>query len=357
MTRNFRSQNASVTRNLACFFVVTFLIMCVTGCEKRFKRTKFLMGTMVEITAVGNERDCQRAISLAFDEIKRIDKLMNVYDRESEISQINQAAGKRSVVVSAETLEVIERSLKYAQLTDGALDISVSPIMELWGFGSDSNRVPSDDELAEKLSLVDYKKITVDSSNSTVKLESPGMKIDVSGIAKGYAVDRAVQVMKDSGIRNMLVNAGGDIYAMGSPPRRGSWNIGIRHPRNNADLLGVVKLKDKAVATSGDYENFFQVDGERYCHIMNPRTGRPVSGIMSVTIVADNTADVDALATAVFPLGAEDGMKLIEQLKGVDGIIVTGKGEDDMEVMLSSGMKGLVELTDQGKSRMTRINK
>ncbi len=346
MTPNHRSKNTSVARNLAWFFIVASLVMCITGCEKRVKRTKFLMGTIVEITAVGNENDCQQAIGLAFDEIKRIDKLMNVYDGESEISQINEAAGKSSISVSADTLEVIERSLKYAQLTDGALDVSVSPIMELWGFGSDSNQVPSDEELAEKLSLVDYRKITVDSGNSAVKLESPGMKIDVSGIAKGYAVDRAAQVMKDSGIRSVLVNAGGDIYAMGSPPKRESWNIGIRHPRNSADLLGVVKLEDKAVATSGDYENFFRADGKRYCHIMNPRTGRPVSGIMSVTIVADNTADVDALATAVFPLGAADGMKLIEQLEGVDGIIVTGKGKNDMAVMLSSGMADIVELRD-----------
>ncbi len=333
------------TRYLIYPFIMAFLISCATGCgNRRFKESKFLMGTIVEITTVGNESECRQAMKLAFDEIERIDDLMDVHDTDSEIFRINQAAGKSAVQVSADTFEVIERAIEYADRTDGALDISVSPLMELWGFGSDSNQIPADDELKKKLSLVDYRKITIDKSHSTVKLELSGMKIDVGGIAKGYAVDKASQVLKDAGIQSALVNAGGDIYATSSPPGKDSWRIGIRHPRNNADLLGVVDLEDKAVATSGDYENFFEVDGERYCHIMNPKTGRPVAGIMSVTIVANDTAAADALATAIFPLGAEDGMKLIEELEGVDGVIVTGKEEDDMEVLLSSGMKDRIQL-------------
>jgi thiamine biosynthesis lipoprotein len=196
----------------------------------------------------------------------------------------------------------------------------------------------------EKLSLVDYRKVLVDEDRSTVKLAAPGMQMDVSGIAKGYAVDRAIRVLKNAGIRNALVNAGGDICALGAPPGKKSWRIGIRHPRRSGDLLGILELKDKAVATSGDYENFLEVDGERYCHIVDTKTGRPVQGVMSVTVVADNTAEADALATAIFPLGADDGIKLIESLEGVDGIIVTGEEENDMEVLMSSGMKHKVKL-------------
>ena len=323
---------------------VFFVFLCLTGCEKRFKDSEFLMSTIVEITAVGTEEESRQAMRLAFEEIRRIDSLMSVYNPDSEVSRINEAAGKSAVQASADTLKVINESLRIAHLTNGALDITVAPLMELWGFGNGENRVPSDDELQEKLPLVDYTKVLVNGDSLTVKLDLPGMQIDVGGVAKGYAVDSAIRVMKEAGIRNALINAGGDIYGVGAPPGKESWRIGIRHPRDRADLLGVIELKDQAVATSGDYENFFEVDGKRYCHIMDPGTGRPVQGIMSVTILADTAAEADALATAVFPLGADEGMKLIESLEGVDGIIVTGSEADDLKIMMSSGLENRIRL-------------
>ncbi len=324
-----------------CVFLV---FLCLTGCEKRFRESKFLMSTIVEITAVGTEEESRQAMMLAFEEIRRIDGLMSVYNPDSEVSRVNEAAGEFAVRVSADTLEVVSESLRIARLTNGAMDITVAPLMELWGFGNGENRVPPDDELQEKLLLVDYRKVLADADSSTVRLDLPGMRIDVGGIAKGYAVDSAIRVMKEAGIRNALISAGGDIYAMGAPPGKESWKIGIRHPRARADLLGILELKDRAVATSGDYENFFEVDGKRYCHIMDPGTGRPVQGIMSVTILADTAAEADALATAIFPLGADKGMKLIESLEGVDGIMVTGSEADDMKVMMSSGLENRVQL-------------
>jgi len=330
-------------RYLLCMF---FAFLCLTGCERRFKESKFLMSTIVEITAVGTEEESRQAMSLAFEEIRRIDGLMSVYNPDSEVSRINEAAGESAVRVSDDTLEVMNESLRIARLTDGALDITVAPLMELWGFGNGENRVPPDDELQEKLKLVDYTKVLVDADSSTARLDLPGMRIDVGGVAKGYAVDNAIRVMKEAGIRNALISAGGDIYGLGAPPGKESWRIGIRHPRDRTDLLGILELKDRAVATSGDYENFFEVDGKRYCHIMDPETGRPVQGIMSVTIIADTAAEADALATAVFPLGADKGMKLIESLEGVDGIIVTGSEADDMKIMMSSGLENKLQLTE-----------
>ncbi len=324
-----------------CVFLV---FLCLTGCEKRFRESKFLMSTIVEITVVGTEEQSRQAMMLSFEEIRRIDGLMSVYNPDSEVSRVNEAAGEFAVRVSADTLEVVSESLRIARLTNGAMDITVAPLMELWGFGNGENRVPPDDELQEKLLLVDYRKVLADADSSTVRLDLPGMRIDVGGIAKGYAVDSAIRVMKEAGIRNALISAGGDIYAMGAPPGKESWKIGIRHPRARADLLGILELKDRAVATSGDYENFFEVDGKRYCHIMDPGTGRPVQGIMSVTILADTAAEADALATAIFPLGADKGMKLIESLEGVDGIMVTGSEADDMKVMMSSGLENRVQL-------------
>jgi len=330
---------------LICLFIATSLTLISSGCEKRFKESKFLLGTIVEITVIGKKQDAQNAAKLAFEEIKRIDNLMNVYNDNSEISQINRASGKSAVAVSADTLEVIDRSIKYARLTNGALDITVGPLMELWGFRDGRNRVPSDNELLEKLPLVDYKKISIDRIHSTVSLGSPGMQIDLGAIAIGYAVDKAIQILKEAGMeKSALINAGGEIYALGSPPGKRAWKIGIQHPRRKNDLLGILELKDKAISTSGDYENYFEVNGKRYCHIMNPKTGKPVEGIMSVTIVTDNTTEADALSTALLPMGVENGMKLVERLIGVDYIIVTGNTEEDMKILISSGLKDRVQL-------------
>ena len=337
-------RNHHVSRSVARLVIVALVILYAAGCEGRYRETKFLMSTIVEITAVGSEDSCQRAMELAFEEIRRIDSLMNVYGKTSEVSQINEAAGESAVEVSVDTMAVVSRAIDLARITDGALDITIAPLMDLWGFRNGSKQVPLDDELREKLSLVNYREVVLDSDRSTIKLSSAGMEIDVSGIAKGYAVDRAIQVMRGAGIRNALVNAGGDLYAMGSPPGKESWRIGIRHPRSSAELLGILELKDRAVATSGDYENFFEADGKRYCHIIDTRTGRPVEGILSVTIVADSAVEADALATAVFPMGAEAGMELIESLQGIDGMIVTGYSKDDMKTLISSGMKDGVHL-------------
>jgi thiamine biosynthesis lipoprotein ApbE len=184
----------------------------------------------------------------------------------------------------------------------------------------------------------------VSAVDSTVKLASPGMQMDLGAITPGYAVDRAIQVLKNAGIRNALVNAGGEIYSIGFPPKRKAWRIGIRHPRKPGELLGVIELSERGVSTSGDYENFFEVDGRKYCHIIDPKTGRPVQGIMSVTVIAKNTTEADALSTALFPLGAEKGLRLVERLDGVDAIIVTGYKEDDMKILMSSGVKDKMKL-------------
>lgn len=327
--------------------IPSLLILSIlsSGCEERFRESRFLLGTVVEITVIGDRSSAQHAMKRAFDEIKRIDDLMNVYNENSEITRINRSAGKSAVIVSPDTLNVIEQSLKFAELTGGALDITVGPLMELWGFRGGKKKVPSYKELSEKLPLVDYKKVVVDKAHSSVKAVSPGMQIDVGAIAVGYAVDRAVGVLKEEGIKSALVNAGGEIYALGSPPGKHAWRIGIQHPRRRGELLGILRLKDKAVSTSGDYENFFQVNGRRYCHIMNPKTGKPVEGIMSVTVIADGATEADALSTALFPLGAKGGMKLVEEHEGLDCIIVTGEKEEDMNIIVSSGIKDKVEFS------------
>ncbi|MBD3181639.1 FAD:protein FMN transferase [Candidatus Poribacteria bacterium] len=321
-----------------CLLSILLTLSCLTACERKHRESSFLMTTIVEITVVGNSGKSNSDIDMAFKEIERIDRLMNVYSEDSEISRINNKAGIETVKVSEDTINVLTLALNLANKTEGALDITIAPLINLWGFGDDKHEIPPNDIIAKTIKFVDYTRLKLNSQENTVFLHEKGMKIDVSGIAKGYAVDRAIQILKERGVKNFLVNAGGDIYASGKPPGKDFWTIGIRHPRDSSKLLGVLKLKDKAVATSGDYENYFEVDGVRYCHILNPRTGFPVTDIMSATIIADTTAEADALATAIFPMGADKGMKMAEEMPGVEVIIVTGLDERNMKILKSSGI-------------------
>lgn len=331
----------SIIDVLILLIVLTILL---SGCEKRVKKSQFHFGTITDITAIIKTSADQKAVDLAFDTMKDIDDRMSVYNNNSEVSQINRFAGQSTVKVSNDTLNVIEKALDYSKISDGMFDITVGPLMDIWGFRNGKNRIPSDVEISKALSFIDYKKVKIDRSGSTAELTSTGMKMDVGAIAVGYAVDKAVNVLKDNGVKKALVNGGGEIYALGSPPGKDTWRIGIQHPRRSNALLGTIELKDMAVSTSGDYENYFEVNGKRYCHIMNPKTGKPVDGIMSVTVVADTTTEADALSTVLFIMGAKEGMKLAEKLDNVECIIVTGTNEKDMKVLVSSGLKDKVKL-------------
>jgi len=315
------------------------MVLAISGCERQYKESKFLMDTIVDVTIVGKRHN----VEIAFDEIRRIEDLLSPYKRDSEISQINRNSGISGVRVSHETLDVVEQSVRFARMSDSAFDITIGPIMSLWGFRDGKYRIPSDKEISEKLRLVGYANILIDHARSSIRLALRDMEIDTGAIAVGYAVDSAIQKLKEARIRNALINAGGEIYAMGSPPGRKAWRIGIKHPRRGNDLLGIIELKDKAVSTSGDYEKFFEIKGRRYCHIIDPRTGKPVQKIMSVTIVADSTTEADALSTALFPMGVEKGIRLIESINGAGCVIVAGSSENDMKLIISDRLKDKIE--------------
>lgn len=317
--------------------------MAITGCEQRVKKTQFLFGTVVDVTVIAKTKSDRSAIDMAFSAMRDIDDKVSIYNVHSEISNVNQNAGLSEVKVSDDTFNILERAYKLSQLTDGAFDVSIGSIVSLWGFGTTKNKIPSDNEIAEKLPLINYEKIILDHTNKTVKLADKGMKVDLGAIAVGYAVDKAVNVLKEKGVKNALVNGGGEIYAFGSPPKKSAWRVGIQHPRKPNAILGTIDLKDKAISTSGDYESYFEVNGKRYCHILNPKTGKPVENIMSVTVVADNTTDADALSTAIMVMGEKEGIRLAKRL-GVECIIVTGKNEEDMKVIISDGLKDKVKL-------------
>jgi len=296
------------------------------------KETEMIMGTLVEITVIpANEK----AIKEAFEAIKKVDALMSTYKEDSEISILNK---KGQAQVSGETLEVIKDALKFSELTGGAFDITCRPLINLWKKAKKKKKIPTEEEIKEAISLVDYKKIILEGSQ--IRLEKKGMQIDLGGIAKGYAVDKAIEALKKNGIKQALVNAGGDLYALGNNPQGRKWQIGIQNPREKDKILDIVKVKNKAVATSGDYRRYFTLEGKRFSHIVNPRTGLTVQDVpMSVTIIGPDATTTDALATGVFVLGPEEGMKLIESLPGVEGMIIS----EGMKKITSRGWGKFIE--------------
>lgn len=308
---------------------------------------RVLMGTQVIVKAIGDRRDeLNAAVNAAFDEISRLERLMSNFMPDSELSRINQQAGKAPVAVSRELFEVIKRSLVFSELSEGAFDISFASVGKLWNFRT--GVVPSSDAVKAQLRFVDYHKIQSDDARSTVFLSFAGMEIGLGGIGKGYAMDRAMAVLSAHGIHNAMVMAGGDTLIRG---RNGDdvWRVGLRDPDKANGILAVLPLEDQAISTSGDYERFFVQDGVRYHHILDTKTGYPARLCRSVTILAPNATTSDALSTAVFVLGPERGLALVERLDDVEAVIIDRHGQ----MILSSGLAG-IEIGDQtADQRMT----
>lgn len=299
---------------------------------KPLKQTEMIMGTLVEITVIpANEK----AIREAFEALKKVDALMSTYKEDSEISILNRE-GKAQV--SEETLEVIEDAIKFSNLTDGAFDITCRPLINLWKKAKKEEKAPTEGEIEEAISLVGYRRIILEGNQ--IRLEKKGMQIDLGGIAKGYAVDKAIEALKKNNIKRALVNAGGDLYALGTDRQGEKWQIGVQDPREEDKIIDIIKVKDRAVATSGDYRRYFTLEGKRFSHIVNPKTGLTVQDVpMSVTIIGPDATTTDALSTGVFVLGPEEGMKLIESLPEVEGMIIS----EGMKKLTSQGWEKFLE--------------
>jgi thiamine biosynthesis lipoprotein len=300
------------------------------------KRAQVHMGTLVTITAVASDKDvANRAIQAGFDEIKRLERLLSTWRSNTELSHVNAEAGRQPVRVSRETLELVVQSMEMAQLTDSGFNIAVGPAMEAWSF-TERQHIPSDEELQQLKPLVDWTNIQINNEAQTIFLPHRGMRIDIGGIGKGYAADRAVEEMKRTGAQGGVVALSGDIKTFGVLPERDGFLVGIKHPREDEVVIAVIDLKDEAISTAGDYERFFERDGVRYHHILDPQTLRPARGCQSVTVIAKEGAVADGLDTGIFVLGPTRGMELVERLPDVEAIIIDGEGR----VTVSSGLRG-----------------
>jgi thiamine biosynthesis lipoprotein len=301
-------------------------------------RNRILMDTVVTIRIYDGQasESAQKAVSAAFGEMERLEGLLSVWMPSSDVSRINDAAGGGLVSVNPETWQAISAAQEISRLTDGAFDISIGAVMQLWSFQTEEALMPAEAAIQRNLRLVGSHQVLLDSANIKVGLRERGAAIDLGGAAKGFAVDRVKEVLKEHGVETALVDAGGDIALLGRKPHGETWKIGIRHPRSPGETIEVLEVDSGAVATSGDYERCFFQDGVRYHHILDPKTGLPARGAISVTILANTALEADILSTAVFVLGPERGMTLIEQLGEVEGIIYI-EGPGGLNRLASSG--------------------
>lgn len=307
-----------------------------TGTETQAAKTEFIMDTVVEIRASGP--DAEAAVDAAFAEMSRVEKVFSRHLKDSAITRINQGSGQW-VPVTDEVMALLEKALHYSELSSGAFDITVGRLIDLWGFGTDKQKIPPETELAQALATVGYRSVEIDKSAKMVRIPS-GTIIDLGGIAKGYAVDQARKVLEAKGVKSGMIYAGGDITTIGAKPDGSSWRVGVQHPRESTALIGIVEMENKTIVTSGDYERYFMDNGIRYHHIIDPHTGYPARDVISVTIYGSEAADADALSTTIFVLGLERGKALIENLPGYEAVIVDQEGN----VWVSSGLAGQITL-------------
>jgi thiamine biosynthesis lipoprotein len=336
-----RSRTTPPAFAIAALALTTALSACGGGVQPApqahlVERAGLAMGSELRLTAwAADEAPARAAFDAVFNEFERLEAQMSVWRPDSDVVRINAAAGERAVAVAAEVREVLHIANEVSEWTGGTFDVTFGALADVWKFDHDQdNRVPTGEAIRARLPLVGYRAIEIDDRAGTVFLKRKGMRIHLGGIGKGYAVDRASTLLRDRGLRDFMIQAGGDLYVAGR--RDGHpWRLGIADPRGAHAPFATVDLTDSTFSTSGDYERFFMKDGRRYHHILDLRTGQPAGASRSVTLVTDRAVIADALAKGVFVLGPVEGMALIERAPNVEGVIVTAKNE----VLVSSGLK------------------
>ncbi len=302
-------------------FVIGFYIALQFGRKDDvLSRTQVALGTLIEVQIRGMERaEAWHIMDEVFAEVRRVDTLFSTYKEDGPIRKLNQLSDTL-VALPDEILALLRRCDTLTRNSGGAFDIAVEALIQAWGFDGDQPARPSDSALAAARRASGWQHVQL--SDSGVRL-SDGCMINFGAIAKGYAVDRAIAVLLQRGVAEGLVNAGGEVHTTG-----GDWSVGIQHPRSPSELAAVIDLKGRAVATSGDYEQYFEHDSARYHHILDPATGMPARRCQSVSIIADDDLTADALATAVFVMGPRDGMEFLQQYPDIEALIIDEQGEE-----------------------------
>jgi thiamine biosynthesis lipoprotein len=324
---------------LLCFVLILF-----PGCSGPvLSYSEFVLGTVCSINLYDSGRP--KVYREIFDRLREIEGMMSANIEDSDLGRINRASGIEAVAVHPDTITVLKRAIHFAELSDGAFDPSIGPLVKLWGIGFDTGRIPSEAEIAGVLPLINWKDIVIDETASTVFLRQPGMGLDLGAIAKGYAADEAARIVRAAGIKRALIDLGGNILVYGTKRDRSPWRVGIQNPlEGRGAYFGIAEVKNKTLVTSGVYERFFESDGKRYHHILSTRDGYPVDqGLLSVTVIGHSSIDADALSTSLFALGYERGSILLESLDNTEAIFVFS----DLSVRGTSGAFEHFTLADE----------
>jgi thiamine biosynthesis lipoprotein len=320
--------------------VFSFLLLC--SCSPApSAQTEFVLGTFCSVNLY--EKGKIPVYAAIFSRLREIEGIMSANMADTELDLINRNAGKAPVAVGEELLDVLEQARDYAELSGGAFDPTVGPLVKLWNIGGDEPGVPGEEEIAAALALIDYRDLLIDREAGTAFLRRPGQALDLGAIAKGYAADQAAAIAENSPVRRALIDLGGNVLAYGEREKGEAWRIGVQDPRKDRGAsVSTLRVRNKSVVTSGIYERYFEEEGRRYHHILSTENGYPVeNGLLSVTIVADRSIDADALSTAVFALGYEKGRALVEAQPGIEAVFIF----EDSRIGLSSGMAELFTLT------------
>lgn len=333
---------AAVAILICAVFGLTACSQSDLSAPKPYEETQFLMDTIIEITAYGP--NAEQAVKAAFAEFRRLHELTNNFDPHSQVSKINQMAGKEKVKVDPDIVLMITKANAMSDKLDGVFDVTIGPVTDLWGIGRKGDFVPTQAEIDKVLPLVNYRLVEVDAATSTVYLPKPGMKLDLGAVAKETAVRKTCAILKSYGITSALINAGGDIRVIGRRPDGNPWRIGIQHPRKTDGVIAKLALADwDTMETSGDYQRFIISKGIRYSHIFDPRTGRQPRTLASVTVISNSSAGNDIYTTSLFVLGPQRGLEVLKRFPGTEVIMVTADGQ----VITSPGLKGKLEITGE----------
>lgn len=300
---------------------------------KPFAQSLKLMGNIFTITVVAaNNGMAQKYIDAAIAEIRRIEQLLTTYSADSQTSKINENAGIAPVAVNREVFDLIERSIAISKITQGAFDITYGSIdKSLWNFDKGMTSLPSKEEALKRVHLINYNNILIDKENATVFLKEKGMRLGFGGIGKGYAAEMAKALLVKEGVKSGIINASGDLTAWGLQPGGNPWRIGISNPDRPQDIFSYLEISGKAVATSGNYEKYVIIGGKKYSHTIDPKSGLPISGIKSVTVISGNAEFADAMATPIAVMGIKAGLYLIDQIPELHCIII-----DDNNIIYTS---------------------
>jgi thiamine biosynthesis lipoprotein len=299
----------------------------VAAAETLFSESRPAMGTTFDVHLYAADRARADALfEVAFEEIERVEAVFSNYRPTSELSRINREAASSPVVTDPEVFDLLARAFAVSRLSGGAFDMTVGRLMKAWGFFRGAGRYPSDAELKRALRETGWRRVRLDAAARTTSFTAPGVELDPGGIGKGYALDCVAKVLREAGVAAALLSSGSSsVYALGAPPGKEGWPVRVPDPLNRARVLSTVVLRDRSLSTSGNYEKFFRLGGRTYSHIMNPRTGRPVEGVLQTTVIAAEATDSDALSTAVFVLGPARAAALLKNFEGAAALVVTDR--------------------------------